>query len=196
MDSLSQRDRRALLLLGAALAIFLVLQFGVLPRTEGGVVSSTPPDLLEKRLLRLQQVAQQKPRAAAEAQTAGRELAAMEQGLLKAATPALASAQMQQILKELLTSQGINLQASEFGTVKAVGEDYAQVPLTVIFTCSVDQWINWMAAMRNAPQLLSTLEMRLLQKDQAKKTLEVRMVVAGYIPASLLGTAKRPGAML
>lgn len=196
MDSLSQRDRRALLLLGAAVAVFLVLQFGVLPRTAGGVVSSTPVDVLERRLLRLQQVAQQKPRAAAEAQTAARELAAIEQGLLKAATPALASAQMQQILKDLLTSQGINLQASEFGMVKAVGEDYAQVPLTVIFICSIDQWINWMAAVRNAPQLLSTVEMRLLPKEPAKKTVEVRMVVAGYIPASLLGTAKRPGAML
>ncbi len=178
------------------MAVFLVLQFGVLPRTAGGVVSSTPVDVLEKRLLRLQQVAQQKPRAAAEAQTAGRELGAMEHGLLKATTPALASAQMQQIMKELLTSQGISLQASEFGAVKAVGEDYAQVPLTVIFICSIDQWINWMSAVRNAPQLLSTLEMRVLQKEPAKKTLEVRMVVAGYIPASLLGTAKRPGAML
>lgn len=177
------------------MAIFLVLQFGVFPRSEGGAVSAAPAEVLENRLRRLQQVAQQKPRTAAEAQVAVRELAEIEKGLLPASTPALASAQMQQILKELLSSQGINMQASEFGPVKAVGEDYAQVPLTVAFGCSIDQWINWMAAVRNAPQLLSTLDIRLAQRDLKAKTVDVRMVVAGYIPASLLGTAKRPGAM-
>ena len=196
MGSLSQRDRRALLLLAGTVVVFLVLQFGVLPRTEGGAVSSTPADVLEKHLRRLQQVAQQKPRASAEAAGAARELAEIEKGLLPAATSALASAQMQQVMKELLSSQGITLQASEFGTVKAVSEDYAQVPLTVAFTCSIDQWINWMAAVRNAHQVLSTLEMRLNQKDPKNKTVDVRMVVAGYIPASLLGPAKRAGAML
>jgi Tfp pilus assembly protein PilO len=196
MGSLSQRDRRALLILGAAVAVFLLLQFGVFPRTEGGGVSSAPIDLLERRLRRLQQLARQKPRAAAEAEAAARELAEMEKGLLKAATPALASAEMQQVVKELLTSQGIALQSSEFGPVKAAGEHYAQVPLTVVFTCGIEQWINWMTAVRNAPQILATEEMRLSLGDPKNKTVQVRMVVAGFIPASRLGQERRPGAML
>jgi hypothetical protein len=85
------------------------------------------------------------------------------------------------------------MQASEFGAVKAVGEDYAQVPLTVVFTCGIEQWINWMAAVRNAPHILSTQEIRLTQKDTRNKTVEARMVVAGYIPASAVRTAARPG---
>ena len=196
MGSLNQRDRRALLILGAAVLVFLLLQFGVFPRAQGGSVSSAPIDLLERRVRRLQQVARQKPRAAAEAEVSTRELAEMEKGLLKAATPALASAEMQQVVKELLTSQGITLQASEFGAAKAAGADYAQVPLTVVFTCGIEQWINWMAAVRNAPQILATEELRLSLKDQKTKTVEVRMVVAGFIPASRLGTDRRPGAML
>jgi Tfp pilus assembly protein PilO len=192
---LSERDRRALLLLGAVVVVFLVLQYGVFPRTGGGAESGASIDLLEQRLRRLQLVARQKPRAASEAEAAARELAEAEKGLLKAATPAQASAEMQQVLKELLGSQGINLTTSEFGPPKAVGEQYAQVPLTVVFTCSIDQWINWMAAVRNAPQVLSTLETRIQPRDQKAKTMDVRAVVAGYIPATLLGPAKRSGAM-
>ena len=193
MGSLSPRDRRALALLGTAAVLFVILQYGVLPRSGGGAGSATPVDVLEKRLQRLQQVARQKSRAVAEAGAAARELAEAEKGLLQAATPALASAEMQRIAKELLASQGVTLQASEFGPVKAAGEDYAQVPLTVNFTCGIEQWINTMAALHNAPQVLSTLEVRLAGHEPKLKTVQVRMVVAGYIPASLVSSAKRAG---
>ena len=184
-----------MLILGGAIALFLVLQYGVLPRTDAVATPLASVEAAEKRLRRLQQIAQQKPRAVAEVQVASRELAEAERGLLKAATPALALAEMQQIMKDLLSAQGIALQGSEFGAVKAAGEDYAQVPLTVAFSCSIDQWVNLMAALRNANQVLSTLDVRLGQADTKNKTLQVRMVVAGYIPASLVAASKAAGAL-
>ncbi len=196
MAAMSQRDRRALLLLGAALVVFLVLQFGVLPRSGAGPESSTPVGVLEKRLARLQQVERQKPRAAAAAEAASRDLAEVEKGLLKAATPAQASAEMQQLLRDLLRGQGMNMQSSEFGAIRPAGEDYAQVPLTVNFNCGIEQWINFMAALRNAPQVLSTVEVRLANADTRNKTVQVRMIVAGYIPASLVKVPAVPGASL
>ncbi len=196
MAAMSERDRRALLLLGAALVVFLVLQFGVLPRGGAGPESSTPVGVLEKRLARLQQVERQKPRAAAAAEAASRDLAETEKGLLKAATPAQASAEMQQLLRDLLRGQGMNMQSSEFGAIRPAGEDYAQVPLTVNFNCGIEQWINFMAALRNSPQVLSTLEVHLSSSDLRNKTVQVRMIVAGYIPASLVKAPAVAGASL
>jgi hypothetical protein len=190
MSPLSQRDRRALLLLGGAAAVFLVLQFGPLPGSEPAAVFAPSLELGEKRLRRLQEVARQKPRVAAETEAAARALAETEKGLLKGATAAQASAEMQQIMKDLLAGQGINLGASEFGAVKALGTDYAQVPLTVNFICAIEQWINLMSAIRNAPQVVSSLELRIVGADPAQKTVNVRMTVAGYIPASLVARAK------
>jgi len=195
MAAMSERDRRALLLLGAALVVFLVLQFGVLPRSGAGPASSTPVGVLEKRLARLQQVERQKPRAAAAAEAASRDLAEVEKGLLKAATPAQASAEMQQLLRDLLRGQGMNMQSSEFGAIRPAGEDYAQVPLTVNFNCGIEQWINFMAALRNAPQVLSTVEVRLANADTRNKTVQVRMIVAGYIPASLVKAPAARGSL-
>jgi Tfp pilus assembly protein PilO len=196
MAAMSQRDRRALLLLGAALVVFLVMQFGVLPHSGAGPESSTPVGVLEKRLARLQQVERQKPRAAAAAEAASRDLAEVEKGLLKAATPAQASAEMQQLLRDLLRGQGMNMQSSEFGPIRPAGEDYAQVPLTVNFSCGIEQWINFMAALRNAPQVLSTIEVRMASADMRNKTVQVRMIVAGYIPASLVKAPTVAGASL
>ncbi len=191
MERLSERDKKALVMLGIAMAAVAVLQFGF-PASQGSgeaaATASIPAS--ERRLQRLQEIARQRPRAAAEAQAAARALAETERGLLKAATPALASAEMQQIMQELLRAQGVSMQSSEFGAAKPAGEHYAQVPLTVGFTCGIDQWINLMSAIRNAPQVLSTLDLRIVPGDPKNKLIQVRMVVAGYIPAALLSKAK------
>ncbi len=175
------------MILGAALVVFFALQYGVFPRMGGGWAAGFPLEAMEKRLTRLQQVARQKPLAVQAAEAAARDLTEAEKGLLRAATPAQASAEMQQIMKSLLTAQGINLQGSEFGAVRTLGADYAQVPLAVNFHCGIEQWINLMAAIRNAPQVLSSQEVRITQGDPKNKMVQVRMVVAGYIPAALLG---------
>lgn len=189
--AVSERDKKALMILGAAVVLVLALQLGLPWRQESiATVSPSSIQMAERRLKRLQEVARARPRAAAEAESAARGLAEVEKGLLKGATAALALAEMQQLAKDLLQVQGIGMQSSEFGTVKAVGEDYAQVPLTVNFNCGIEQWINLMAAIRNAPQVLSTQEVQLSPGDMKNKLLRVRMVVAGYVPASLAAAAK------
>lgn len=187
---MTERDKRALLLLAIALVVAMVIEFGLPSSTGPAAVASASIDSAEKRLRRLQEIARQSPRAAADAEAAAKALAEEEKGLLKAATPALASAEMQQLMQELLRGQGISMQSSEFGAVKAAGEDYAQVPLTVAFNGGIDQWINFMSALRNAPQILSTVDLVITPGDAKTKLIQVRMVVAGYISASLLAKPK------
>jgi len=160
-----------------ALALWLKPPAGSQPVTAAPSSVAT----LEKRLRRLQERASQKPLVAAEAEAAARALAETERGLLRGATPALASAEMQQLMKQMLQTHGINMQASEFGPVKTAGEDYSQVPLSVSFPCAIEQWINLMVALRNAPQVLATQNIRLSPGDQKNKLMNVHMVVAGYI---------------
>lgn len=188
---MTERDKKALGLLVVAVVVALVIEFG-LPSSSSqpAAVSSISIDSAEKRLRRLQEVARQRPQVAATAEAAAKALAEEETGLLKAATPALASAEMQQLMQELLRGQGISMQSSEFGAAKAAGDDYALVPLSVAFNCSIDQWINFMSAIRNAPQILSTVDLVIAPGEPKTKLLQVRMVVAGYISSSLLPKPK------
>jgi Tfp pilus assembly protein PilO len=188
---MSERDKKALGLLVVAVVVALVIEFGLpSPAGQPAAVSSISIDSAEKRLRRLQEVARQRPRVAADAEAAAKALTDEERGLLKAATPALASAEMQQLMQDLLRGQGISMQSSEFGAAKAAGDDYAQVPLSVAFNCSIDQWINFMSAIRNAPQILSTVDLVIAPGEPKTKLLQVRMVVAGYISSSLLPKPK------
>src|SRR5262249_36151549 len=138
---MTQRDKRALLIFCGAVIVALALWLK--PPAGSQPVTAAPSSVatLEKRLRRLQERASQKPLVAAEAEAATRALAETERGLLRGATPALASAEMQQLIKQMLQTHGINMQASEFGPVKTAGEDYSQVPLSVSFPCAIEQWI-------------------------------------------------------
>ena len=116
MPALSQRDKRAVLILAIALPLWLLFYFGLQHIPAGGdstaVVSSSSIQAAERRLRRLQDLARQKTRVAAEAEAASKALADTEKGLLPGSTPALASAEMQQIDRKSTRLNSSHIQKS------------------------------------------------------------------------------------
>jgi len=74
------------------------------------------------------------------------------------------------------------MEASQFGAVQLDGEDYAQVPLNVNFRCGIEQFVNLMAAIANAPELLATRRIRVTPENRATKSVRVQLTVAGLLP--------------
>lgn len=185
MASLSSRDRRALMLLGGALGLFVLLQFDFwLPNAVNAPSSSNSVNAVEERLLLAQVKARRKPMADAEFEAASKELAALEVRLLTAKTAALAQAEMREIVGNLLTAEGIPMRSSQFGAVRLESDDFAQVPLIVSFTCQIEKLVNLMAAISNAAQLLSTRQIKISAERGETKAIRVEMTVCGYLPAS------------
>ena len=180
---MSPRDKRALLILVGALALFAVLQLDVFAPSAG---SSSPSgdavSALEQRLELARERAARKPLTQAELDAARRSLDAMEQRLLASENPALAQAEMRSLVGDLLTAEGVALGASQFGQVTAEQDAYAMVPLSVDFTCSIEQLVNLTAAIANAPKLLTTRLIRVRPEKPEVKSIAVRMTVAGYLP--------------
>src|ERR1041384_8721757 len=103
---MSERDKKALVVLAIAVIVALLFEFGwPASKGEAAVVSSSSIVAAEARLRQLQQVARERPRVAANAEAVAAALADEEKGLLKASAPALASAEMQQLMQELLRGQ-------------------------------------------------------------------------------------------
>lgn len=184
--SLSSRDRRALMLLGGALLVFALLQSDfLLPAGGGGsAATSASIDAVEERLLLAQVQARQTPLADAEFEAVSKTLATLEIGLLRAETAALAQAEMREIVGELLNAEGIPMRSSQFGAVRLEGDSYAQVPLIVSFSCGIEKLVNLMAGIANAPQLLSTRQIKVSAERGQTKTIRVEMTVSGYLPVS------------
>jgi Tfp pilus assembly protein PilO len=191
---LQTRDRRALLLLGAALALAALLQFDIFTPGAGSDAAAGSIEAAEQRLLLAQVRARQLPLAEAEFDAVRRQLDLLEQGLLKSETAALAQAEMRQLVGDLLASEGISMESSQFGTVQLDGEDYAQVPLNVNFQCGIEQLVNLMAAVANAPELLATRRIRVAPENAATKSVRVQLTVAGLLPVERTPELKRKAA--
>jgi len=183
LDSLSSRDRRALLYLGVALGLFLLLQldFGL---PEGPAAGSGSVEAAEQQYLLARTRARQGPLVDAEFGAVSQTQAQMEQGLLQAETAALAQAEMREVVGNLLSAEQINMQSSQFGAVKLEGDVFTQVPLVVSFRCGIEKFVNLLSAIANAPRTLSTRQIRITPEQNETKTVQVQLTVSGYLPVS------------
>lgn len=183
---MSDRDKRALKLLAGAVAVYLLLQFG-LPAPSGGesvaaTASGAPLAALEEQLKTAQAEVSRKPLGDAELAYAERLLAAREKRLLDSADPALAQAEMRAIVGEILTAEGIVLNSSRFPAVELEGIDYARTAIDVTITCAIEQALNFLTAVANHERLLTTRRIRIRPEKQDIKSVRVEMQLAGYLP--------------
>ena len=179
----SDRDRRALMFLGIAFVLFLLLQTDwILPAPNATASMPGSIEAEQNKLLLAQTQVRQEPLLSAEYRSLRSLEESLEDRLLESETAALAQAEMRERVGQLLEGAGISMRASRFTSVKAEGEDFAQVPLIVDFTCDVTRFVNLLADIANAQELLSTREIKVSSVNPKTKAVRVELTVSGYLP--------------
>jgi len=194
--TLSGRDRRALVLLGVALAAILVLR--AFMGSEGTAGVAAPVDsipLAEKRLERLRRLAAAVPAKEAVLEAAAAELAEREKGILKADTAAQAQAELLQVIRRVAKNEAIDIRGGEFGQVRPLGEDYGEVIVAVTFECQIEKLINILAALTAESQILATNEIRIASADAKDKAIRIRLALSGVVPRGLVPARKGAAAL-
>lgn len=184
-------DRRTGALLVMGLAAVLVLRFGIYSGNVSQVVlpgDSIP--LAEKRLERLRQVTATVPGKETEIKQVKDELARREKGMVQTETAPQAEAQLIEVTRRLGQKEGIDVRGAEELKARQLGNDYGEVSATVTFTCTIDQLVNFMAAVANEPEMLATNEVRISSGDAKKKTIQVRLGLSGVVPRRLVPEKK------
>jgi Tfp pilus assembly protein PilO len=97
-------------------------------------------------------------RAALEA--AQKQTAIMESGLLSGRTDALASAELQGLVKEMALGKGLSLRRSDSAPSKAVSSEYGKVSIRVEVQGNIDQLVGLLATMETSPRILFLEEIR------------------------------------
>jgi Tfp pilus assembly protein PilO len=191
----SDKDRRALLILGAAFVLFLLFQTDLIfPAPDASASASQSIEAEENQLLLAQTQVRQEPLLSSENQAVRALEESLEARLLKSETAALAQAEMRERVGELLQGAGISMRASRFAPVEAEGDDFAQVPLVIDFDCDITRFVNLLADVANAPELLSTREIKVSSSKQKTKSVRVELTVSGYLPISRTpGLVKKSG---
>jgi hypothetical protein len=180
-------DRRMAFILAGAVALILILRFGVY---GGGGASVVAPNdsipMAEKRLARLRQLAATVPGKDDLVAHAKAELNDREKGILQADTEAQAQSQLLEMMQSIAKSNGIDARGSQGATGQAIGDDYGEIGQTVAFTCGIEQLVNLLAALANEPQILATNEIVVAGGNDKKKNVQVRLTVSAIVPRKLI----------
>ncbi len=190
---LQKRDRRALLLLAGAGALFVILML-----STGG--TSTQPVLAgaatipaaEHRLAVMRDLAATVPGKEQLLKQVTGELEQREKGIIQAQTAAQAQAQLLDVVRRVAKAQTPPI---DFGTVELSQEvrklgGYGEVELSVPFACRIEDLVNFLAELARQPEAIATSEMRISGQDAKQKTIAVRLTVSGLVPARLIPEKK------
>lgn len=189
MNSLSARDRRALLLLllvgGPVLAWYFLA--GQTEATAPATSVAPPLAVLEKRLVTLRRQAALNPAKQEVREKLQAVLEEREQLLLKADTAQQVQADLLAKIRGVLEAQDPPMRAaqSELGPISRIADDYGEVAVTVGFGCTIEQLVNVLADVAALEPLIATHQLNVLSADRAKKTINVRLTVTGLMPVSL-----------
>jgi Tfp pilus assembly protein PilO len=184
--TVTKRDKRALIILGVTLVLFVLLQGDLFFSTGLSSESMNPEsiEVIEQKFRLTRAHAGRVPLVQAQAKSVQENLERIEKGLLASQNIALAQAEMRQILERLLQAEDIAMKNAKFVSAESKSDHYAAVPIAVNFSCRIEQLVNWVAAVGNASQLLSTSSIRIDSPNLDSKTVRVTATVAGFLPAS------------
>ncbi len=192
--NLDDRSKRALIILGVALAILLVF---LIATRQGGNSATAPQPVesigrVEKRLEKLRAAAATLPAKEEIYKKVSSELAQREKGLLQADTAAQAQARLVQILREVAKNQTppLEIRQTELGPPRPFGEYYGEVPVSITMDCRTDQLVNYMAFLSAQPELIATEEIRFGASNAKTKIVPVRLTVTGMVPRKLVPQKK------
>jgi Tfp pilus assembly protein PilO len=150
-----QRDRRALVLLTAALLIFGLADLVVLPaydRLTDAAQSSTDK---EHQLRRYRRAEQRKGQYVDLLKLTEQRVAKSESGVIAAANLSLASAELQSLMEAASTKVGLTVGQRNIGTARRLNEFYADLPMTLSFEATPGQLVSFLDELRSLPRFVT-----------------------------------------
>ena len=189
--TISERDKRALVLLGAAGGALLVL-WSILNFWNAG--SSTPGgsvSLQEKELSHLRLMAATLPGRQRQYKQAQADLAAREKMLIDANDEKLAQEHLLAIVHKLASSQApaLDLRNTELGQPKPFG-DFGEVTVTLNMVCRIEQLVNFLSDLTAQPEAIASEDLHIFGINEETKEMQVRLTVGGLMPKRLLPKKK------
>jgi Tfp pilus assembly protein PilO len=181
--TIQKRDKVALILGAAAAVIFVLMDFAVLPAWDFLQESRDDLPIRERQLQKSRQLAVQTANYTAAASSAQAALREAENGLLASATPAVASAELQEVVGQLATAEGIEIRSNQFLPAKPLASEYTQVPLGIDFQCRLDQLVSFLTHIEQLPRFVAVQKMIITSSNGKEKVLGVYLQVAGVVKA-------------
>jgi hypothetical protein len=186
--TVEQRDRRALMVLGAVVVLAFI--YWVASSSSSSVKVSVPVesiDRVEKGLANLRTRAAALPAKEVVLKQANAELADREKGLISGDTADQAQAQLLQVLRRVAKAQTppLEIRQVELGQPRSYGNAYGLVTVSVTVDCRSEELINLLSTLSAQPETVATDEIRFGMANPKQKTMPVRLTVSGMVAQRL-----------
>ena len=191
--TLRKRDKTALVVLAAAVIVWLLLQLalpGDSPAKLVGTADSIP--VAEKRLARLRQLSGGVPGKEEVLKRVSAELAQRETGIIQADTGPQAQAQLLEIIRRVAKAQTppLDAKSAELGQITRLSDNYGEVQVSVALECRIEELLNLLADLTKQPEALATRDLRVSLMTAKEKILGLRLTVSGLVPRRLVPEKK------
>ena len=189
--TLQTRDKRALVVLGVALVLALIVWMTSSSSSRATLKVAEPVDTIDratKRLAAVKTAAATLDGKTVVMKQVSAELAEREKGLIPGGTADQAQAQLLQILDSVGKTQSppLAIRQKELGQPRAYGDAYGQVTASVTIDCRIDELVNFLSALSARPEIIATDEIRFGTAHAMQKNMPVRLTVSGIVARALV----------
>jgi type II secretory pathway component PulM len=191
LERLSPAHRRLVWLGGGGLLVIFLYAAVVNPLLNLEESWSRELAVRSRTLSQYEKLRQYKGRVLEANQAMKATLARTEAQFLSGSNPAVASADLQEILKNLAKEQGVQLSSAKVLPAREAGP-YLEVPVQVQLTASLSQLVSLLYHLEHHKKLLFIPDLeisapRFVKGDQPEVPLQVNLVISGVIKKGAAG---------
>lgn len=197
MTRLSPRERKLLTWVGVALALYLLLEFAVLPWWDTLGETRAAAEIQARRVRNYRRILQQRESTRSELARLRQRTRSLEQGLLESAGDALAGAEIQGLVRDIAAARGLTIQSSDLEAAEPVSPRYSKVSTRISFSGGIHQWADFVHSMGAGPRILFLEDLRIVPVragDPKNKDIRVTLSVSALKRTQPETTAASPGA--
>jgi Tfp pilus assembly protein PilO len=187
-----QRDRRALILLGAAVLIYGLADRIVLPAFDRLAAAPELAAEKEHQLRRYRRAELRKGQYTDLLKLADERVSKSESVVIPGANLSLVSAELQSLIEATAVNAGLMVSQRMIGTPRRLNDFYAELPITLTFDSTPGQLVSFLNELRAQPRFLQVRTLNVAPANpalEAPKGADVLKNVRGSVTVSALCSA-------
>ena len=190
---IGQRDRRAILLLGGAMAIYVFLSFVVLPAFDRLKEAAARVSEKETQLKKYRRAVIRKGHYTELLQQGHKNVAEAESRFIHGENPTLASVELQTIVEDAAKKVGLNLNQRNVSAARKKDDAFNEITMTLNLESTPPQIFGFLAEIRNAPKYITVRSAQIAQaevimeppkKGDFVKVVRATVAISAVIPAA------------
>jgi hypothetical protein len=185
-----ERDRRALLILGLAVALYVIASQIAFPAFDMLRNASDMSAGKEQDLMRYRRALARKGQYTQLIEQATRSVGEAESRLINGSNSSIASVELQTIVEEAARKVEISLGQRSMSAARRKDDFYNEITMTLGFECTLNQLTSFLSEIRSSPKFISvrTAQVTPVQVVHAapanadvKKTVRVNLTLAAIL---------------